>query len=109
MNNNIYMFWYCLQHDDGFLIKHNIKEVPLWCKMCNSKCDEGEWTIMGIIDYDGTRVIEISEINMDYDKYCGGYEFEYYSNEYIDEEGKHMIPKDSVLGIWFNAIINNIM
>jgi hypothetical protein len=102
-------FWYCYKHDDGFLIKDNdTSRVPDWCKMCNSqKCDPDDWAVKGIIDYDGWRVTELTDIFLDYDRYCGGYEFEYFYHNYYTETGRVDIIPDSPLDKWFQTKLSS--
>lgn len=78
-----YAFWYCFQHDDGYLIKdNNIDDVPTWFKMCRGKCDNSDWYRKGVINYDGKKVVELEEVQVDYSPYGGTFQFEVYSYSY---------------------------
>jgi hypothetical protein len=101
--SNKMTFWYCYKHDDGYLVKHqDTNTVPDWCKMCNSaKCYSDDWANKGVIDYDGERVLELTDVFLDYDRYSGGYEFEYYFTNYYTETGTVDILEDSPLYKWY--------
>jgi hypothetical protein len=84
-----YIFLYCTIHDDGFVIKSENTEIPedsnynITCKCEGSEfCD---FIYNGMVSYDGTMIKEIDPILRNYEKFGGGFKFEYYKN-YFDEE-----------------------
>ena len=128
-----YAFWYCDIHCEGYLIKNNnTDEVPRSHLMCNSpsssyKCNNTNWHKKGVINYDGTKVIEIEEVLTNYNntrsESKNKFEFIHYSYEYFDEykyiseasgnlirryynDNFIIIEEDSALTKWFKDKIN---
>ena len=91
---NLYTFWYCEYHDNGFLIKDNdTSKVPEWFKMCNDSinCDQIWWCNKGVIDYDGKHVIELKNnpIANDrnyYNRVGGDFKFKFYSSQIFEKQ-----------------------
>ena len=130
-----YTFWYCDIHHEGYLIKsNNTDEVSRSHIMCNSpsissyKCNHTNWHKKGIINYDGKKVIEVEEVETNYNTLTltetkNKFDFIHYSYEYFDEykyiseisgndmrryynDNFIMIDEDSVLTKWYKDKIN---
>jgi hypothetical protein len=98
-----FTFFYCMLHDDGFIIEGQHSYVPADYVMAHSdKCDVCDWCQMGVISYTSldpttsfgstsfgsTTEFEILErITFDYDRYGGGYSFRMYEQTLTDVKG----------------------
>ena len=64
-----------MTHDDGLIVSnHNLE---------NHSCIPNVVCIFiynGMVKVDGKNVIEINKVRRDYDRYGGGFKFEYYKN-----------------------------
>jgi hypothetical protein len=97
-NNNLqqqyYTFFYCTMHDDGAIVRGNHQYAEDVIKICGGcKCDTVDYSNKGIILYDGNdefNYIAIKPVQYNYNRYGGGYEFQYYSTNIMDEEGKNI-------------------
>ena len=98
----LYCFWYCINHDNGFMIKTNdFGTVPDWCKMCGSNssssninsCDESAWELKGIINYDGSDIIELTDIITEYEH---DFDFESYLEGYFENDDKNYFKEFDV-------------
>ena len=80
-------FFYCMLHDDGFMIEGQHSYVPEGYVMPHSdKCEACDWCQMGVISY--TTEFEILEpVTFDYDRYGGGYTFRMYEQTLTDVKG----------------------
>lgn len=98
---DLYCFWYCINHDNGLMIKtNNFNSVPDWCKMCGlgssssssssgssiNSCDETAWELKGIINYDGSHIIELTDIVTEYEH---DFDFESYLEGYFENDDKN--------------------
>jgi hypothetical protein len=96
MDTIYYTFVYCFSHDDGYIVKsdYSLCIPDIKChgvKHCDCK-------IMGTISFDGYTIKNISKVTTDYDIYGGGYKFEYYIHNLLDENGNILdIEKESPL------------
>jgi hypothetical protein len=101
---DIYTFWYCNYHDDGFLIKDssaNTQKLPKWCEreqLCTKRnstsknCEDVDWSQKGVIHYDGHNVVEIEQVHTNYQRYEGGFGFtlEGYKVVYPPQDKNHI-------------------
>jgi hypothetical protein len=108
-----FTFFYCMLHDDGFMIEGHHSYVPEGYVMAHSdKCDVCDWCQMGVIShtsYDptttfgSTNAFEILEpVTFDYDRYGGGYTFRMYEQTLTDVKG---CPVDNeALDVWIREM-----
>ena len=98
----MYTFFYCMMHDQGFIITGNQPYVPDGYSMqhCN-RCESCDWCKMGVIQYDGYAFDIIEPLTFDYDKYGGGFKFCLYQNTLTDEKGNTI--ENEVLDKWIEA------
>ncbi len=93
-----FTFFYCMLHDDGFIIEGHHSYVPEGYVMPHSdKCEVCDWCQMGVIShhsafgldaFGSTNEFEILEpITFDYDRYAGGYTFRMYEQTLTDVKG----------------------
>lgn len=98
----LYTFYYCLDHDDGCLIKGDT--LPANFNQCgvSHQCN---WQKMGAIEYDGSVVEVVEDVRVSYERYMGGFEFMYYASTYLDLFDEYTaIAKDSPLYKWFETM-----
>ena len=111
-----YVFMYCLYHDDGYLLKVDEKNYQAnklnydnYLRSKNACCvhnsDACCYKMNGVLVDDGLPKLSFhSYIERNYDKYCGGYKFEYFKKNLIDEELKELhIENESKLVNWFDV------
>ena len=103
-----FTFFYCMLHDDGFIIEGQHSYVPEGYVMPHSdNCEACDWCQMGVIchttvfypdafgstsfgstSFGSTNAFEILEpITFDYDRYAGGYTFRMYEQTLTDVKG----------------------
>lgn len=84
-----YTFFYCMWHDDGFIITGNHPYVPDGYESAHSnKCNWCDWYNMGIIQTNRATFDVIERVRVEYDTYYGGgFEFHMYVNTLTDEKG----------------------
>jgi hypothetical protein len=73
-----YYFLYCTTHDDGRIeTKYKLENIN-----CMGTCNNVDCTFIynGMVKVDGENIIEINKIRRDYDRFGGGFKFEYYKN-----------------------------
>lgn len=110
-----YVFMYCLYHDDGYLLKVDEKNFQAnklnydnYLRDKNACCvhnsDTCCYKMNGILLNDGLPTLSIySCVERDYDKYCGGYKFEYFKKNFMDKElNKLHIENEQKLANWFD-------
>lgn len=98
----MYTFFYCMMHDQGFIITGNQPYVPVDYFMEHSdKCEFCDWCKMGVIEYDGSTFDIIESLTFDYDRYGGGFTFSLYQNTLTDENGYTI--ENEVLDEWIRA------
>lgn len=97
-NEKYYTFFYCEMHDDGAIIRGNYKYLDDKIKICpGGKCYSVDYYCKGVIKYDGNEELNyevIKPVSYNYNRYDGGYEFEYYSSNILDEEGNMIDEND---------------
>ena len=96
-------FFYCMLHDDGFMIEGQHSYVPEGYVMPHSdKCEACDWRQMGVVCH--TTEFEILEpVTFDYDRYGGGYTFRMYEQTLTDVKG---CPVDNeALDAWIRELI----
>ena len=105
-----YTLFYCYMHDCGCVIKGEYEYTPIGYNMahaenCARECDTSDWFNMGVITYDGNKVIIKKEVRINYDRYDGGYEFNMYKDEFTDAEGNRIIMDDDAPFVkWFEEV-----
>lgn len=109
METEYYSFFYCMMHDDGFIINENHDYVPEGYIMQHSEdCESCDWYNMGIIISNGISIEIIESVRLNYDKYAGGFEFRGYTDTLTNEKGEDIdMDKNSVLYKWIDEIANN--
>jgi hypothetical protein len=108
--DEFYTFIYCTMHDEGCVIKGNHAYVPDGYSMQHStECKWCDWTTMGIIQYDNDNDKDnfeiIQTVRINYDKYCGGFMFRFYTDTLTDEKGNSL--ENKVLDKWIEEIAVN--
>lgn len=109
----IYTFWYCNHHDEGFLIKDASTDViPSWCNrehLCikkNHTCDDLDWYQKGVINYDGQEVVELENVHVNYQRDEGGFGFTLEGYKIVHEKEGVQDPHDtyfSNLAAWLRV------
>jgi len=93
-----YIFLYCTTHDDGKIITSDKPKVHGNCLNCNCNCKcncNCDYIYNGIVHSNGDSILEIVKVYKDYDKYGGGFKFEYYKNYCEDELLRNWIINNS--------------
>jgi hypothetical protein len=96
----MYTFFYCMLHDEGFIItgKHNY--VPEGYAMQHStNCESCDWYNMGVID---TNFKVIIGVRLNYERYGGGFTFGHYINTLTDTTGNKV--ENEALDTWIREI-----
>jgi hypothetical protein len=88
-----YIILYCTIHDDGFVVKSETIDMSEDFNI-NCKCEGSnlcDFIYNGTLHIDGTNIIEIVPILRNYDRYGGGFKFEFYKDCCDDELLKQWI------------------
>ena len=96
----MYTFFYCMLHDEGFIItgKHNY--VPAGYAMQHAaNCESCDWYNMGVIDANFKVIIGV---RLNYERYCGGFTFGHYINTLTDTTGNKV--ENEALDTWIREI-----
>ena len=109
METEYYSFFYCMMHDDGFIINGNHDYVPEGYIMQHSHiCESCDWYNMGVIISNGISIEIIESVRLNYDIYAGGFEFRGYTDTLTNEKGEDIyMDKNSVLYKWIDSILTN--
>lgn len=86
-----YYFLYCRTHDDGMIVEsaNNVKNHS-----CNSNIT-CTFEYNGLVKFDGKNIREINKVRRDYDRYGGGFKFEFYKDCTNDELLKNWIQNQN--------------
>jgi hypothetical protein len=74
-------FIYCTVHDDGYILESELEstDIPKDYKCAGVDCDSYcEFIFCGQLYFNGKEIKEIVPVQKNYDKYGGGFKFEYY-------------------------------
>jgi hypothetical protein len=116
----VYVFWYCLFHDDGAICIHDENEdleIPDWFNICEvSILDRNvicNYTCKGIIECnDDNNIIVIHEPQWTFEREGGGFKFCYYLNNVYEgnSEKKDLEATDKhyIFLEWFNLKVHEI-
>ena len=88
--NIFYTFFYCYEHDDGWIIQGEHNYVPDGYQAQHAdNCDCGDWYNQGIIVTNSEGGIDIvEEVRLDYGRFGGGFVMGGYSDTLTDETGE---------------------
>jgi len=108
-NIKYYSFFYCMLHDDGWIIEGIHKSIP-----CNytiihaNNCEPCDWCNMGIISYNGDSVDVLKTVRINYDIYNGNFLFCQYINCITDAYGNCIkLDEHSFLYKWIDILSFN--
>lgn len=109
MELKYYSFFYCMMHDDGFIINGNHPYVSEGYIMKHSDaCELCDWCNMGVIMIDDDNIEIIETVRLNYDRYGGGFTFYHYSDTLSNEKGESIVmDENSVLNKWIIDMKNN--
>ena len=91
--NEYYTFIYCMNHDDGIIIKSDEKYIDyenIECpgsKLCN-------FHNTGILSYNGKCINTIKSVQKNFDIYGGGFKFKYFMKNLMDINGNDLNIND---------------
>ena len=96
----MYTFFYCMLHDEGFIItgKHNYVSAG-YAMQHATNCESCDWYNMGVIDENFKVIIGV---RLNYERYCGGFTFGHYINTLTDTAGNKV--KNEALDSWIREI-----
>jgi hypothetical protein len=99
-----FTLFYCMWHDDGFILAGNHISVPFgYVTRHSNKCNWCDWYKMGVIQANGTTFDVIERVRVDYDTYYGGgFKFCMYENTLTDEKGNAI--ENELLDTWIREI-----
>ena len=94
-----YCFWYCNHHDCGAIIFNTPIEfgrnidLSVVCGVENPNC---EYVCKGILEYDNNnkKIIELEEVQLDYEIKGGGWEWKYYLDNIFDIAGNEITSNE---------------
>ena len=102
-------FIYCTECDDGIMIKGHHDYVPDNYTMAHStRCTYRDWYNVGVIKCEDGQMKVVERLRIDYNRFCGGFNFRGYLHTLTDETGNNLeMDEDSVLYEWIEEIAKN--
>jgi hypothetical protein len=102
-------FIYCHYCDDGIMIEGNHRYVPNNYHMSHSTvCHYGDWYNVGVIKYEEDRIKVIERLRINYQQFCGEFNFLGYLDTLTDETGNNLeMDEESILYKWLVNTANN--
>ena len=103
MSNEFFTLFYCMQHDDGFIVRGKHSYLPEGYSIRHfDACDWADCCKVGMIRSNNSTFDVIERVRVNYDRYAGGFIFRGFINTLTDEQGSTI--ENTLLDEWIEQI-----